>query len=216
MTALRVVIVEDRDVVRLGLKTAISEMADCEVIGAYATITELNRSLQRDGPHILILDDTLPGVDTEGFVRRLKHEYPALKVIIFGSNLSASCIYGLIEAGANGFVFKGEQLSSVLMLALSMVSQGDLFISPQLAKAVLTHTQVSKPIELSERLKEVLSLIALGFEIKQIAQTLDSTPKAVYKLRERLRILLKANSNADILRRAYELKLIEPKDAEQS
>lgn len=215
MTALRIVIVEDRDVVLIGLKHTILEMAGCKLVGAYATVGELNRCLQNDGPQLLILDDTLPGIDTESFVRRLKHEYPALKVIIFGSNLTAAKIYGLIDANADGFVFKGEQLSSVLTQAIDFARNGELFISPQLARAVLSYTKLNKPIELSERLKEVLSLIALGFEVKQIAQTLGVTDKAVYNARDRLKELLNADSAADILSRAIELKLIEPKDTEQ-
>src|SRR5258708_536488 len=216
MTALRIVIVEDRDVVRIGLKHTIEEMWGDGLVGAYPTVVELNRCLKNDGPHILILDDTLPGIDTEGFVRRLKHEYPALKVIVFGSDLTAAKIYGLIDANADGFVFKGEQLSSVLTQAIDFARNGELFISPQLARAVLSYTKSNKPIELSERLKEVLSLIALGFEVKQIAQTLGVTDKAVYNARDRLKELLHANSTADILSRAIKLKLIEPKESQDS
>src|SRR5260221_9436122 len=216
MTALRIVIIEDRDVVRIGLQTIIREMTGCNLVGAYATVVELNRCLENDGPQLLILDDTLPGIDTESFVRRLKHEYPALKVIVFGSKLTAAKIYGLIDANADGFVFKGEELLSVLTQAVSFASRGELFISPQLARAVLSYTKSNKPIELSERLKEVLALIALGFEVKQIAQTLGVTDKAVYNARDRLKEVLHANSVADILNRAIELKLIEPKESQDS
>ncbi len=178
-------------------------------------MAELNRCLQNDVAHLLILDDTLPGIDTESFVRRVKHEYPALKVIVFGSTLTAASIYGLIDANADGFVYKGEQLSSVLSQALDSARNGELFISPQLARAVLNYNKLNKPIELSERLKEVLSLIALGFDVKQIAQTLGVTDKAVYNARDRLKELLNASSTADILGRAIQLKLIEPKDGEK-
>jgi two-component system invasion response regulator UvrY len=216
MTTLRIVIVEDRDVVRIGLQTTIREMPGCDIVGAYATVVELNRCLQHDGPQVLILDDTLPGIDTESFVRRLKHEYPALKVIMFGSDLTAAKIYGLIDANADGFVFKGEQLSSVMSQAIDFAKNGELFISPQLARAVLSYNKSNKPIELSERLKEVLALIALGFEVKQIAQTLGVSDKAVYNARDRLKELLHANSAADILNRAIKLKLIEPKESQDS
>jgi DNA-binding NarL/FixJ family response regulator len=216
MASIRIAVVEDRELARLGLQAALARIEDCDLVGVFGNIRELSRCLQKDYPQIVILDDTLPGIDTERFVRRLKEEYPALKIIVCGSNLAASSIYAILDAEADGFIYKGGELISQLSQAIAAVSSGEPYILPQYAKAVLKYTKSHKPIELSERLKEVLSLIALGFDVKQIAQTLGVTDKAIYNARDRLRDLLNANGTGDILNRAIALKLIEPKDSKDS
>ena len=213
MASIRIAVVEDRDVVRYGLETVIGKIPKCQLVGVYSDIPDLNQQLQRDCPQILILDDTLPGVDTPNLVRRLKQEYPALKIIVFGSNLAASNIYEIYDANADGFVFKGDEVLDLLPQAVSSVIKGHVFISPHISVSVLSYKKSSKPIELTERLKIVLSLMALDFSVKEIAQTLGVSDKAVYNARDRLKELLKADNTAGILSRAIALKLIEPKDA---
>lgn len=210
MASVRVAVVEDREIVRIGLQTALEKIKECQLVGVFANIRDLSRCLQDNYPHIVILDDTLPGIDIERFVRRLKQEYPGLRIIVCGSNLAASSIYGILDAEADGFIYKGDELISQLPQAIAAVSKGEPFILPQYAKAVVNYTKSNKPIELSERLKEVLSLIALKFDVKQMAQTLGVTDKAVYSARDRLREALNAETTADILSRAIELKLIDP------
>jgi DNA-binding NarL/FixJ family response regulator len=212
MASVRIAVVEDREIVRIGLQTALEKIKECQLVGVFANIRELSRCLQEEYPQIVILDDTLPGIDIERFVRRLKQEYPGLRIIVCGSILAASSIYGILDAEADGFIYKGDELISQLPQAIAAVSKGEPFILPQYAKAVLNYTKSHKPVELTERLKEVLSLIALGFDVKQIAQTLGVTDKAVYNARDRLKELLNAKNAADILHRAVALKLIEAKD----
>jgi DNA-binding NarL/FixJ family response regulator len=162
----------------------------------------------------LILDDTLPGVDTRSLVRRLKDEYLTLRIIIFGSNVAAAAVYELIDAGADGFIYKGEDLSSVLGQAITFALKGKPFLSPHIALAVMNYTQSTKPIELTERLKAVLSLLALGFSVKETARTLNITPKAVYNARDRLKELLGVDSSADILKKAVALKLVKSTESD--
>lgn len=119
MASMRVVVVEDRDLARHGLQAVINKLENCQLVAGCADIAELNRQLQHDCPHVLILDDTLPGIDTVRFVRRLKNEYPGLKIIVFGSHLDANCISGLIDANVDGVIAKTEELLSVLSLALN-------------------------------------------------------------------------------------------------
>lgn len=216
MASIRIAVVEDRDLVRYGLQAVIGKLENCQLTAVCADIADLNKQLQHDCPHILILDDTLPGIDTPNLVRRLKEEYPALKIIVFGSNLAASNLYDLYDANADGFVFKGDEVLDTLRQAVSSVIKGKVFISPDVSTSVLTYRKSSRPIELSERLKVVLSLMALDFSVKEIAQTLGISDKAVYNARDRLKELLHANNPADILSRAIALKLIEPKDTQES
>jgi DNA-binding NarL/FixJ family response regulator len=196
----------------MGLQTAIEEMPNCQLVGAFATIVELNRCLQHENPHILILDDTLPGIDTQHFIRHLKQEYPALKIIVFGSQLTASRMCELMDANADGFVYKGEAMQHVIPQAIAFAARGELFFSPQLSKVFVNYTKTNKPIELSDRLKEVLLLIDRHFTVKQIAQTLGISDKAVYNARDRLKELLNAETTSCIVSRAIELGLIDPKE----
>ncbi|GEM_PF-5090262 len=211
MSLIRIAVLEDRDLVRYGLQAVIGKLENCQLIGVCANVTELNQQLQRDCPHILILDDTLPGIDTPNMLRRLKDEYPALKIIVLGSNLAADNLYALYDANADGFVFKGDEILETLRQAVSCVTKGKIFISPDVSTSVLTYRKSSKPIQLTERLNVVLSLMALDFSVKEIAQTLGVSDKAVYNARDRLKELLNADNPAEILRRAVDLRLIEPK-----
>jgi DNA-binding NarL/FixJ family response regulator len=213
--SIHIVILEDRDLVRMGLQTAIEEVSNCRLVGAFATIAELNRCLQRENAHILFLDDTLPGIDTQHFIRNLKQEYPALRIIVFGSHLTAANMCEMIDAKADGFVYKGEEMLHVIPQAIAFAARGELFFSPQLSKVVMNYTRTNKPIELSDRLKQVLLLIARDFTPKQMAQTLGISDKAVYSARDRLKELLNAETTAGIVSRAIELGLIDPKEIKQ-
>jgi DNA-binding NarL/FixJ family response regulator len=214
MSTIRIAIVEDRDLARKGLKATIGELADCAIVGICADIPSLGEVLKKESPQVLILDDTLPGVDTRSLVRRLKDEYLTLRIIIFGSNVAAAAVYELIDAGADGFIYKGEDLSSVLGQAIAFALKGKPFLSPHIALAVMNYTQSTKPIELTERLKAVLSLLALGFSVKETARTLNITPKAVYNARDRLKELLGVDSSADILKKAVALKLVKSTESD--
>ncbi len=211
-TPIRLVVVEDRDLARYGLEAVIGKISSCKLVGVYSNIADLNKHLRQECPQILILDDTLPGIDTPNHVRRLKQEYPTLRIIVFGSDLAAANIYNLFDAEADGFVYKGEELLEAFTQAISFVTKGIIFISHHVSKSLLSYTKANKPIELTERLKVVLSLMALDFSVKEIAQSLGISDKAVYNARDRLKDELGAESTADILNRAVELKLIERKN----
>ena len=198
MASIRIAVLEDRDLVRYGLKAVISQIENCQLIAVCATISDLNKQLRLDCPTILILDDTLPGIDTPNLIRQLKQGYPTLKIIVFGSNLAAANVYDLYDAEADGFVFKGEAVLETLRQAVASVIRGKIFISSDVSTSVLTYRKAHKPIELSERLKIVLSLMALDFSVKEIAQTLGITDKAVYNARD-----ISGNCSTPVVRRMF-------------
>ncbi len=212
MDSVNIVILEDRDVVRMGLQLAIEKLSECRLIGAFSTPADLNQCLRRERVEILFLDDTLPGIDTQHFIRHLKQEYPGLRIIVFGSQLTAARICELMDATANGFIHKSEELMMVLPQAITFVMRGEPFFSPQLSRIFVDYTKTNRSIDLSERMKEVLLLIARGFTPKQMAQTLGISDKAVYSARDRLKEILNAETTAGIVSRAIELGLIDPKE----
>src|SRR4051794_6704917 len=136
MSTIRVVIFEDRELSRLGLQTFIEHMPNCSLVGCYSDVSSLNQYLQQGSAHILVLDDTLPGIDTSNLVRRLKQAHPGLKIIVMGSNIAPSNIHAQFDAQADGFIYKGDNLGEVLTQGISSVSKGGVFLSPQIAKSV--------------------------------------------------------------------------------
>lgn len=199
---IKVVIVDDMQVVREGLKALLNLRKDVRVIGEAANGDELNELLKKQLPDIIFMDIKLPGKCGIELSREILQTYPDLKIIIFTAYDDEAYIEDAIEAGVYGFLPKNidfEELSS----AMNMVMRGKCFYSSDIIQKIsemlrhknsLPRSRQSKSCEerLTKREKEILEYLCQGYSSKKIAELLNISVRTVEA--HRARLLTKANA----------------------
>lgn len=204
MTAsLRILLVENDELFRLGLRTKLEQQPDIEVVGE-ATDGEMAVWLaNHTQPDVVILDVNLPGIGGVEACRQIKQQHYKLPILVLTSLFQKSLIARLIEAGVQGFCLKGVKVK-VLLLAVRSLAAGaswwdqvgttqirEVFqnyrsqatptetgATSETTQSELTETE-AKPEPLTKREQEVLTLLALGKTNQEIAEILFITPGTV-------------------------------------
>lgn len=187
----RVLLADDHQIVRDGLRLLIDAQPDMRVVGEAADGHEALRQARQLQPDVIVMDLSMPRLNGLQATARLKAELPGLKVIALTAHEDESYLGQLCKAGASGYVLKrsaGEQL----LAAISTVFKGGVHFEPQLASRALARQMTAshsgrepRSAGLSEREREVLVRIAWGYSNKEIAADLHLSVKTVetYKVR---------------------------------
>jgi len=207
---IKVVIVDDHPVVRLGLRQIIESQPDMVVAAEAENAGDFFSLLRKTDCNLIVLDIKLP--DRSGFdvLNQLKYEKPDLQVLILSVHAEDRYALRFIKAGASGYLMK-ESAPTELVKAIRKVSSGGRYVSPTLAEKLVSHLDASgKPAHenLSNREFQILCLIAGGKSLKGIAGELCLSEKTVSTYRSRILEKMKMSTNADLTRYALENHLI--------
>lgn len=181
---IRVLIVDDHQVVRMGLRL-IEEMTDnIRVIGEAANGGDALREAAKLHPELVLLDYRLPDMAGHDVCRRLKAAHPGVRVIFLTSYGLDATTTAAMQSGADGYLLK-ENDAQKIVDAIHAVMQGGMVIDPALARTAVSQTrtaatQPGSPLAgLSEQEHRVLAELATGKTDKQIAQALSLQAKTV-------------------------------------
>ncbi len=213
MKPLRVLLADDHEVVRQGLRallerhgfTVVAEASD----GRKAV--ELATTLR---PDVAVLDVAMPvlnGVDAASEIARVT---PAIRVILLTALRDVEFVSGALRAGVRGFVTKGQDIED-LVHAIQDVSHGGMYVSPGVSQAVLDAVKTAAPDGapapgLSRRERQVVQLVAEGKSTKQIAELLKISAKTAEFHRGRIMEKLNIHDTAGLVRYAMREGLIAP------
>ncbi len=172
---IRVMIIDDHEIVREGLKTILGNEPDFEVVAESATADGVRELVGRTKPDVILLDARLPGVSGAEACRHLATAYPDIAVLIVSTFSDNDLIEDCIKAGARGYVVKDiEQFC--LKESIRAVHRGDGAVSPAIAAKVLdrlrTEDNLTPPVPpslLSDTQTEIIRLIAAGLSNREIA-----------------------------------------------
>jgi DNA-binding NarL/FixJ family response regulator len=177
---IRVLLADDHETVRQGLRLLIDGQPDMQVVGeagdgetAVAQIPDLR-------PDVAVLDVSMPRMNGLAAARAIRERVPSTAVVALTRYSDAAYVKALLEAGASGYVLKRSP-SAELLDAIRAAARGERHLDPTIAASVqprLMRGRAANPT-LSEREREVLRLMALGYSNKDIAQTLDVAVKTV-------------------------------------
>lgn len=211
MSKLGVFLVDDHPIVRKGLKALVSEQMDMEVIGEAGDGRSALLQAKDLEPDVMILDITLPDLNGIQVMERIKQLCPQTKVLVLTVHEASGYLRQLFQTGAAGYLLKrtaGEELAH----AIRVVASGGAYLDPTLAGKIVTtlvnHSSQARGKDgipgsrLSDREKEVLRLIALGYSNKEIAGQLDLSAKTIETYKARLIEKLGLNSRAELVRYA--------------
>jgi DNA-binding NarL/FixJ family response regulator len=183
---LRVLLVDDHDLFRTGLRNLLEEQG-VQVVGEAENGPNALRLVSELAPDVVIMDLNMPGISGVETTRRLTGIAPLARVLVLTISVDDDDIMSAVMAGACGYLLKDASIED-LIAGIRAAAAGESLISPQIAakllqrlRATTTSEQAAETIraELSEREIEVLKLIANGKDNAQIAQDLFISPKTV-------------------------------------
>ncbi len=207
---IRVVIADDHQILREGLKQLLEAPGDIEVVaeaGDGHGVLEHIRSKDFD---VLLLDMSMPGKSGVELIKQVKAERPRLRILVLSMHEEHQYAVRAIRAGASGYLTK-EGASSQLVAALRKVASGGAFISAEVAEHLaldaMPHSGGPLHETLSDREYEVFRLLVAGSSVSEIAERLHLSAKTVSTHKARLMEKLQVASNADLVHYAHRHRL---------
>lgn len=195
--SVRVLVVDDDELMRAGLRAVLSSDETIEVVGEATTGRHAIERVRALRPHVVLMDVRMPDLDGIAATREILATSPEIKVLILTTFEQRDYIFGAINAGASGFLLKRTRPEE-LITAVHTVAAGDSLLSPSVTRTVLDRMAKQRVTpgvpdrrleELTPREREVLELIARGSSNSEIAEALvieESTVKTHVK-----RVLMK-------------------------
>jgi two-component system, NarL family, invasion response regulator UvrY len=208
---IKLLIADDRVVVREGLKRIAAQCADMKIVAEAATRDEVLESLRGREVDVIVLDAFLTGPTLLGLIRELRRRHSHSRVLVVNVQGQEADTLRLLGAGAAGYLGKDHSRSQ-LVEAIREVARGASYVSPSLANAVISGLTGPSPGHgaLSDREYQVLCLFGSGIPYKEIAAELGVSPKTVSTYRSRILGKLNLKTNAAIIRYAIEHQLVLP------
>jgi DNA-binding NarL/FixJ family response regulator len=168
---IRVLVVDDHQLVRAGLITLLEAAADIQVAGEAADGRQALEAAKAASPDVVLMDLSMPVLDGVAATRLLLVELPRTRVVALTSFSDRQRVTDVLAAGATGYVLKDSRPDD-LLAAVRAAADGHVPLDPRVAAALLPSREVPLTEQLSEREKQVLRLVAAGLANKQIARRL--------------------------------------------
>ncbi|HEY7278396.1 MAG TPA: response regulator transcription factor [Trebonia sp.] len=168
---IRVLVVDDHQLVRAGLITLLEAAADIQVAGEAADGRQALEAAKAASPDVVLMDLSMPVLDGIAATRLLLAELPRTRVVALTSFSDRQRVTDVLAAGATGYVLKDSRPDD-LLAAVRAAADGHVPLDPRVAAALLPSREIPLTEQLSEREKQVLRLVAAGLANKQIARRL--------------------------------------------
>jgi len=227
METIKLMLVDDHDVIRTGLRSYL------ETQPGFAVIAEANTGLQalekaRDvKPDIVLMDITMPDMDGMEATQKLKKLYPDCQILVLTVHADKQYFMKMLSVGASGYITK-QAAADELVSAIHAIAAGHVYLQPALARWLLEDYQLlaknvaSESVEksskrdnaavsldiLSKREREVLELVGEGLNNQSIGQKLELSPKTIARHRERIMKKLNMHSRTELVKFAIRTGLI--------
>jgi len=226
MKKIRLMLVDDHDVVRVGLKTFLQTQDDFEVVAEAGSGEEaVPRALQAK-PDIILMDITMPGMDGMEATRRLRVLCPDCLILALTVHDDKQYFMQMLAAGASGYMTK-QSAADELVAAIHTIAAGNVYLQPALARWLLEDyqrlaRQAGQPVvlptgaetevvgldALSQRERQGLELGAQGANKQQIGDNLGLSPKTIARHRERIMNKLNMHSRTELVKFAIRTGLV--------
>lgn len=215
MNPIRLILVDDHEMVRTGLRMLLEEHKDITIVGEASTATEALEMVASLQPDVVVMDITLPDMTGIEATRRIKQKFPQISVIALTIHEDEQYFFEMLQAGASGYVPK-RAAPDDLINAIHAASLDEIYLYPSLAKTLVEdylgrsqslHEGASLDL-LTQREREVLELLAQGISNDQIAEKLVISRHTVARHRENLMRKLGLHSRSELVKYAIRKGLI--------
>lgn len=199
-----IAIVDTQPASRIGLTHYINKLGHWDVIWASATAEEAVEKMEKDSPHLLVLEIELHGKDGLEFIKHLRPLYPELKILVYSNHSEEFYAERCIRAGAAGYLHKMDPMGR-FEKAVETVLRGELYLNSQIVRQAIqslsghngngkTGLDASHIHGLTDRELEILQLIAKGHSCQDTADKLHISPRTVQVHRNNIRLKIGLDS----------------------
>jgi two-component system, NarL family, response regulator NreC len=204
----RILLADDHETVREGLKVILNAQSDMEVVAEAADGAAALTQAMSVRPDIIVMDISMPNVNGLKATEALRRAVPDVKIITLTRHSDDGYLQQLLKAGVSGYVLK-QSRSSELLHALRAIARGGKYLDPEVAGRVIGDFGRRAPqplkttdVSLSTREEEVLRLVAWGYSNKEIAGQLDLSVKTVETHKAKAMTKLGLRNRIDVVRYA--------------
>jgi two-component system response regulator NreC len=207
--AITIVIADDHQVVRAGLRMLLDAESDFQVVAEAGDVPTTERRVAAYHPRVLILDLNMPGESSLPAIPRLRASSPQTNIVVLTMQNDPAFAREALRAGATGYVLK-EAADSELVQAVRMAADGRTYLNPELGARLAAEPAApdGPPDDLSAREIEVLRLIALGHTNSEIASRLYLSVRTVESHRAHIQQKTRRTSRADLVAYARDHNLL--------
>ena len=184
MNTLRVLLADDHELVRAGIRALLEKMPDVEVVGEASNGREALELVKSQLPNLVLMDIAMPELGGLETLPRIIKNFPAIKVVILSGHVTEDYVSRALRSGASGYMVK-DAAAVELELVLKAVAQDKIYLSPLISRIIINSYMERaggelSPLErLTSRQREILQMIAEGKNTKEIASTLEISVKTV-------------------------------------
>jgi len=203
-TKIKVILVDDHQIVREGFKLILLLDDRFETIGEASSAISLFLLLKDKTPDVLVLDISMPGLSGIEVCKQIKISTPSIKILFVTANVDTTHLKAAIQAGADGFLPK-DTSSKEFTNAIQEVAKGNTYFSPKISGLmvkVMSLSSNNKETELSLRELEIVKQLADGKLQKEIATSLFISPRTVESHKKNIQVKLGVNSTVDLVKYA--------------
>jgi DNA-binding NarL/FixJ family response regulator len=222
MELIRVLLIDDHELVRSGIKALLEKSEDIRVVGEAGEGHEALACIKETNPDVVLLDISLPGLNGLEVAAKARKDSPRLRIVFLSMHANEEYVLQALKIGASGYVLK-QSSTRELELAVRSAKKGETFLSPAISNTVVSDYMArlkggnvkkpgANPYEvLTSRQREILQLIAEGFSSKEIAQKLGLSINTIEVHRANLMDRLNIHDIAGLVRYAIQTGIIEVK-----
>ena len=212
----RVMIVDDHDIVRAGIRVLLDDQPDMAVVGEASDGREAVEMAGSMKPDVVLMDISMPGMTGIEVTRAIKAAHSEIEIVGLTMHAEDRYFFQLLQAGASGYVVKGAAPRELLD-AVRAASRGEAYIHPSLQRKLIGdyvsrsegNDKGSMLADLTERELEVLRLIVDGLTSREIAESLVISPNTVERHRQNIMSKLGLHNRAELVRYAISKGLVE-------
>ncbi len=217
MDKITLLLVDDHEIVRTGLRMLLENQSDIQIVGEASSSSQAVMLAQSLRPDIIIMDLTLPDLSGIETTRLIKSALPDIDIIALTIHEDEQHFFEMLKAGASGYVPK-RAAPQDLITAIRAAHEGHVYIYPTLATALVTDylgQEKNQPeseweANLTQREQEVLEHLADGLSNDEIAEKLVISPHTVARHREHIMKKLNLHSRSELVKYAIRKGMIEP------
>lgn len=213
MRPIRVLLTDDHDLFRAGLRVLLQDLGGFEVVAEAGDGRDALRLVGEHRPDVVLMDLMMPGLNGLDATARVAREFPGVRVLVLSMNAAEEFVLPAVRAGASGYVLKNARPAE-LEQAIRAVARGETYLTPAVSGHLIddyrrrTAGEADSLDKITPRQREVLQLVAEGHSTKEIARRLGISIKTIETYRSQLMDTLDIHDIAGLTRYAIRKGLV--------
>ncbi|GJQ20532.1 MAG: DNA-binding response regulator [Bacteroidia bacterium] len=211
MANIRILLADDHELIRTGMRNLIGSNSDFQIVGEAADGEDTIAKVRQLRPDVAIVDISMPKLSGIEAAKRICKEFPSVRVLVLTMHENAEYVYQILKSGASGYLLKNAGKDEITQ-AIYAVMKGNKFFSPRISDLMISEyvkkaekrDERSEEAILTRREEEVLRYIARGMNNQQIAEKLFISPRTVETHRTNIMQKLNIHDAPNLVRYALE------------